>query len=242
MPGTTLPARKPAPQIIQPQSQQQPEQVDPQRRPVQQSQPPSLHSRSRTASSSIFPTSEVQMQPSGMPPQIHPAQYQAPLSQPAAMARRTPSNATASTMSSGNPNIPMRQNSGSSLQRSTSSRSGGSPTSYVALMRKQKATVWSDRAQVRYICKPHPPFKHHTKTHPPTARRPTSNQTTTIRPCSRRRGDQQRQQCPRLDLRLRFLHNRWRPLQDPPPRRPQSPRVYPKRPPHKRRAHATQSE
>lgn len=148
MPGTTLPARKPVPQIVQPQSQPQPQQAEPQRQAFQQSQPATAHSRSRTASSSIFPASEVQMQPSSMPQQMNAAQYQASLSQPAAMARRTPSNATSSTMST-NPNIPMRQNSGASLQRSTSSRSGGSPTSYVALMRKQKATVWSDRAQVR---------------------------------------------------------------------------------------------
>lgn len=41
--------------------------------------------------------------------------------------------------------VPIRSNSG--LRRSSSSRSGNSPTSYVALMRKQKATVWCDRAQ-----------------------------------------------------------------------------------------------
>ncbi|KAB8360839.1 hypothetical protein FH972_024573 [Carpinus fangiana] len=56
-----------------------------------------------------------------------------------APSRRSPSN------SSG---VPVRKNSdASSLARSTSSRSGGDPSSYVALMRKQKATVWSDRAQ-----------------------------------------------------------------------------------------------
>lgn len=60
-------------------------------------------------------------------------------------SRRTPSSATFSTMSSA-----QRQSiaSSSDLRRSTSSRSGGGqPTSYVALMRKQKATVWCDRAQ-----------------------------------------------------------------------------------------------
>ena len=59
--------------------------------------------------------------------------------------RRTPSNATSSTAHTAS--------SGSryeaTLRRSTSSRSGGSttPSSYVLLMRKQKATVWCDRAQ-----------------------------------------------------------------------------------------------
>lgn len=44
--------------------------------------------------------------------------------------------------------MPFRQGS-QDLRRSTSSRSGGTPqpSGYVALMRKQKATVWCDRAQ-----------------------------------------------------------------------------------------------
>ena len=33
------------------------------------------------------------------------------------------------------------------IRRSSSSRSGGAPTSYVAALRRQKGTVWSDRAQ-----------------------------------------------------------------------------------------------
>lgn len=67
--------------------------------------------------------------------------------QPQYQARRNPSVGTFTTTSSGNP---ARQSiaSSSELRRSTSSRSGGGPpTSYVALMRKQKATVWCDRAQ-----------------------------------------------------------------------------------------------
>nr|OQO28915.1 hypothetical protein B0A51_03935 [Rachicladosporium sp. CCFEE 5018] len=70
-------------------------------------------------------------------------------------SRRTLSNATSSTSST--QNAPTRQGTGnapassyaSSIRRSTSSRSTSttSPTSYVALMRKQKATVWCDRAQ-----------------------------------------------------------------------------------------------
>jgi hypothetical protein len=56
-------------------------------------------------------------------------------------ARRTLSNATTSTTSSG----PSHQNS---MRRSSSGRSSGpAPTSYVALLRKQKATVWCDRSQ-----------------------------------------------------------------------------------------------
>ncbi|MCJ1427211.1 hypothetical protein MMC29_005114 [Sticta canariensis] len=63
--------------------------------------------------------------------------------------RRTPSNATSSTSNS--TAVPTRtpSNVSSNLSRTASSRSGASlsPSSYVALMRKQKATVWCDRAQ-----------------------------------------------------------------------------------------------
>lgn len=68
-----------------------------------------------------------------------------------AHARRTPSVATSSSSNSTNTNAQRNQqgNYPSSVRRSTSSRSTSttSPTSYVALMRKQKATVWCDRAQ-----------------------------------------------------------------------------------------------
>lgn len=94
------------------------------------------HAHSRTVSSSIFPiTKQNTIQPN----------Y--------AGNRRTPSNATASSTmtTSTNGGLPTRTTStvSISLRRSTSSRSGGSlaPTSYVALMRKQKATVWCDRSQ-----------------------------------------------------------------------------------------------
>ncbi|KAI0998126.1 hypothetical protein K3495_g10067 [Podosphaera aphanis] len=65
-------------------------------------------------------------------------------------SRRTPSNATQSTFaSSTNSNLSFRKSS-EDLQRSASSRSNGSarPNGYVTLMRKQKATVWCDRAQL----------------------------------------------------------------------------------------------
>ncbi|KAK3679692.1 hypothetical protein LTR78_000068 [Recurvomyces mirabilis] len=68
--------------------------------------------------------------------------------------RRTPSNATSSSSTSTNTGLQRAPtnsaySTSSAPRRSTSSRSTGSssPTSYVALMRKQKATVWCDRAQ-----------------------------------------------------------------------------------------------
>ncbi|KAI8933437.1 hypothetical protein NX059_010051 [Plenodomus lindquistii] len=91
------------------------------------------HSRSRTTSSGVFPAA-ASPTTSTMTSQ-YPNPYQGGL-------RRTPTSSTSST--TGTPN---RSNSGA-LRRSSSSRSGGSsPTSYVALMRKQKATVWCDRSQ-----------------------------------------------------------------------------------------------
>lgn len=63
--------------------------------------------------------------------------------------RRTPSNATSFTTNT--TAVPTRNPStnSSNLSRTASSRSGSSisPSRYVALMRKQKATVWCDRAQ-----------------------------------------------------------------------------------------------
>jgi hypothetical protein len=94
------------------------------------------HSRTRTTSSGIFPAVAPSPTTSTMNSQYpqYPSQYQSSL-------RRTPTSSTSST--TGTPN---RSNSGA-LRRSSSTRSGTSPTSYVALMRKQKATVWCDRAQ-----------------------------------------------------------------------------------------------
>ncbi|KAF2192005.1 hypothetical protein K469DRAFT_346146 [Zopfia rhizophila CBS 207.26] len=107
------------------------------------------HSRTRTSSSNIFPqmTPQVVASPTAYTPPGTMQHSQYPTHNPQQVigqgTRRTLSNATTSTTStSGTPN---RSNSG--LRRSSSSRSGNSPTSYVALMRKQKATVWCDRAQ-----------------------------------------------------------------------------------------------
>lgn len=91
------------------------------------------HSRTRTTSSGIFPTAPSPTQ-SAMNQQYPQQMYSGGL-------RRTPTSSTSST--TGTPN---RANSGA-MRRSSSTRSGNSPSSYVALMRKQKATVWCDRAQ-----------------------------------------------------------------------------------------------
>ncbi|KAK2625950.1 hypothetical protein QTJ16_005262 [Diplocarpon rosae] len=106
------------------------------------------HSRSRTTSSNVLPQ-QYQQQHTHPPPapqqqQLYPLNTMQVHSY---TSRRTPSNATFATTSSGNAPVGAR-GPGEDLRRSTSSRSGGlQPGSYVALMRKQKATVWCDRAQ-----------------------------------------------------------------------------------------------
>lgn len=104
--------------------------------PLRQQPPAPTHAHSRTVSSSIFPAPAY-------------SQPQNTYTQTVGHNRRSASNATASTMSS--QGGPGRSPSSVSitLRRSASARSGQSfvPTSYVALMRKQKATVWCDRAQ-----------------------------------------------------------------------------------------------
>lgn len=205
--------RKPVPQGAQrpPQIHIQPDrsfQPQPAYDPIQQQRAPSSHNRSRTASSSVFPAGDMQLA-AGIPQNTSPAQYQAHMNQNA-VARRSPSNATTSTTST-NPSVPVRQNSSSSLQRSSSSRSGGQPMSYVALMRKQKATVWSDRAQVRL----NPHRKPVPKLTPVTARRSSHDSAATNGQSSCSRSSTKRQpQHPRLCLQ--FLINGWRcPIQDP---------------------------
>ncbi|KAK3378479.1 hypothetical protein B0H63DRAFT_248537 [Podospora didyma] len=115
------------------------------------------HSRTRTTSSNTFPIQQQQMQASGPPSNYYnQGQMQMHLVQPQANhQRRTPSVNTFSTVSSGGmmaPPAAYRTSPTSDIRRSTSSRSGGAPgspqpTSYVALLRRQKATVWCDRAQ-----------------------------------------------------------------------------------------------
>ncbi|KAI0471764.1 hypothetical protein GGR56DRAFT_89941 [Xylariaceae sp. FL0804] len=109
-----------------------------QRRPLDPSPPvyTHSHSRTRTTSSGILPA--------------HP-QNAMHLQQPQPMmghTRRSPSVNTFSTASSNPPPAAFRTSPTTDIRRSTSSRSGGSAgISYVALLRKQKATVWCDRSQ-----------------------------------------------------------------------------------------------
>ncbi|KAK4251030.1 hypothetical protein C7999DRAFT_37920 [Corynascus novoguineensis] len=105
------------------------------------------HSRTRTTSSNTFPAGmQGSYQPNPYQPQMHLAQP------PASHQRRSPSVNTFSTVSSGGmaPSAAYRTSPTLDVRRSTSSRSGGaagSQPSYVALLRKQKATVWCERAQ-----------------------------------------------------------------------------------------------
>ncbi|KAI3321871.1 hypothetical protein HD806DRAFT_523795 [Xylariaceae sp. AK1471] len=107
------------------------------RRPLDPAPQAYSHSRTRTTSSNTFPTHYAPM----------PTHLQQP--QPSmGHARRSPSVNTFSTTSSNPPPAAFRTSPTTDLRRSTSSRSfGNQQTSYVALLRKQKATVWCDRAQ-----------------------------------------------------------------------------------------------
>ncbi|KAF2871195.1 hypothetical protein BDV95DRAFT_56695 [Massariosphaeria phaeospora] len=106
----------------------------------------SMHSRTRTTSSGVFPIAQAPSPTSYAPPSSAMTMLQYPTQQQyiGQGTRRTLSNATSSTSST--TGTPIRSNSGA-LRRSSSTRSGPSPSSYVALMRKQKATVWCDRSQ-----------------------------------------------------------------------------------------------
>lgn len=129
--------------------------------PIQQRHP--SHTHNRTSSSTALPPSsspQLHQQLSSSPANNNSNMYQPNYSypqQPQPTTRRTLSNATSST-SSTNGGPPMRKNSAgaSTLQRTVSNRSGTSANSYVASMRKQKATVWSDRAQVHASSSLHP--------------------------------------------------------------------------------------
>jgi hypothetical protein len=106
-------------------------------------QPSASHSRTRTSSSSALPSSEAHLSP---PLSLQQAQQQYLAKD---QSRRASTSST--TASNGNNFNMQRQSTNSSAtsppRRSTSSRSSSTPTSYVALMRKQKATVWCDRSQ-----------------------------------------------------------------------------------------------
>ncbi|EEP79010.1 predicted protein [Uncinocarpus reesii 1704] len=112
--------------------------------------PANSQHRPRTASSSFLPSSMHplrQMTPV-YPPQQHPQQHpQQQYSVP--FPSRRPSNATVSTTSTGGNPHPSRHMSASqnNVRRSSSGRTASSQVGYVALMRRQKATVWCDRSQ-----------------------------------------------------------------------------------------------
>ncbi|PKS09809.1 hypothetical protein jhhlp_004432 [Lomentospora prolificans] len=102
------------------------------------------HSRTRTTSSNIFPPAF----PVQGPIPVHPGQ--ALPQQNMQYSRRSPSVNTFSTSSTVPPPAAYRTSPTTEIRRSTSSRSGGAspqPLSYVAALRRQKGTVWCDRAQ-----------------------------------------------------------------------------------------------
>lgn len=101
-----------------------------------------------------------QRQHQPMPQQYHPhphqqhhpqhqQQHQVPPGNAQQHWRRSPSINTFSTSSTFQPPAAYRNSSSTDLRRSTSSRSVNTAqgSSYVALLRKQKATVWCERAQ-----------------------------------------------------------------------------------------------
>lgn len=155
------PHRKPVPGRGQPSfTMQTPKPPPTQNYPGSQlSQQERTHSRTRTSSSNVMPFPVNNHSPPRRP-SISPAysmtqqsqQQQPPFS---GQNRRTLSNATSSTSSTNTSanlqRVPTNSaySTTSGVRRSTSSRSNSSisPTSYVALMRKQKGTVWCDRAQ-----------------------------------------------------------------------------------------------
>ncbi|KAJ8071112.1 hypothetical protein OCU04_001453 [Sclerotinia nivalis] len=99
------------------------------------------HSRTRTTSSTTFPSINY-------PPQQSQNLYPGNMQISGFSSRRTPSTGTFSTIASSGGNGPVPHRNSQDLRRSTSSRSGNlQPQGYVALMRKQKATVWCDRSQ-----------------------------------------------------------------------------------------------
>ena len=128
-----LPSRKPLPSQLNDSS------IQPLSKAPRDHQPAtSGHDRNMSAATSLNVLPHI---PPAVMTSMAPATYQVDING----TRRTPSNATSSTA--------YTAGSGSrydaTLRRSTSSRSGSSttPSSYVLLMRKQKATVWCDRAQ-----------------------------------------------------------------------------------------------
>lgn len=158
--------------------------LDPQSRrgPIDSAAAYHTHSRTRTTSSSVFPSPTTSLPPQQYrqyrqqpPPQQQQQQpqqqqqyqferlhhYQPPQQQrqqqrpksyqPFAAPDRSSTMNTFSTSSTGGP-MPHPHHAGyhsptMDIRRSSSSRSGDQPTGYVAALRRQKGTVWCDRAQ-----------------------------------------------------------------------------------------------
>jgi hypothetical protein len=107
--------------------------------------PAASHSRTRTSSSSALPSNEPHLS-TALSLQQAQQQYLAK-----DQSRRASTATFSTTGSNGNTFNMQRQSTSYSTTSpprcSTSSRSSSASTSYVALMRKQKATVWCDRSQ-----------------------------------------------------------------------------------------------
>ncbi|KAL4915629.1 hypothetical protein BDW62DRAFT_122610 [Aspergillus aurantiobrunneus] len=99
------------------------------------------HSRSRTSSSNALPY--MAHQQSQQPYATGPSPQHSMTVPHNPLARRLSSATTSTTSTGNNPHPGMNPD----IRRSSSSRSGNSQSSYVALLRRQKATVWCDRAQ-----------------------------------------------------------------------------------------------
>ena len=100
------------------------------------------HSRTRTTSSNVLPHGSASQQYQGVPPSaVSPHTMTPPVISPSS---RRMSSTTTSTNSTGNNMMPQTE---TDIRRSASNRSASSQLGYVALMRRQKATVWCDRAQ-----------------------------------------------------------------------------------------------
>ncbi|KAJ5689343.1 hypothetical protein N7462_003735 [Penicillium macrosclerotiorum] len=100
------------------------------------------HSRTRTTSSNVLPYGSSSQQYQAAPiSAVSPHTMAPPVGfQPT----RRMSSTTTSTNSTGNNYMPQTD---SDIRRSASNRSANTQLGYVALMRRQKATVWCDRAQ-----------------------------------------------------------------------------------------------
>ncbi|RAL01997.1 uncharacterized protein BO80DRAFT_353348 [Aspergillus ibericus CBS 121593] len=100
------------------------------------------HNRRRTSSSHVLPYMAQQAYSGG------PSPHHTMTGPPNYPPSRRLSSATTSTTSTGNvTNSYYGGNPHTDIRRSTSSRSANAQLGYVALMRRQKATVWCDRAQ-----------------------------------------------------------------------------------------------